>query len=601
LVENTLKERTNIRAGKTLTGDYIVLYIPDEDVQAAIFALNNTKLDAYSLVVGLMGKEALDASGITPIQQQPFLDLKGSGVLLGFIDSGIDYTNAAFKYENNTTKIQYIWDQTINSGGESLSGTNSDTASSSGTSPTGANSGTESSSGTSPTGTNFDTASSSAADSNAASSGTPSAPSGYGFGTEFSAARINEALSSPNPYNIVPHRDTVGHGTFLASVAAGREGGEYLSAAPDAELIVVKLRKAGKFYLDTYSIPKEEENAFESIDVMLGIEYIMEKAAQLKRPVSICISVGTNLGGHDGFNIFEEYLARVSHNAGVTVCCAAGNESNTAHHASGKIAKAGDDVKIEITAGSTSSDIYITIWNYAADRISVSVTSPTGEMIGRVPAKNGTVVTENLIFEKSTVIIYYFFPVEGSGNQLTVIRILAATPGIWAVTAHGDIIVDGRYHTWLPITGFVNSGVEFLSPDPNCTLVVPASAIGVIACAGFNSLDKSLYAASSWGPTRLPLLVPDFAAPAVNVKGAFPANHGEMAGTSVAAAISAGACALLLQWGVVNKNEPFIDTYLARAYLIRGCERDSGTAYPNTQWGYGRLNLLSTFNQLRRV
>jgi hypothetical protein len=543
-IQDYLREHPEVKPGKELSGNYLVLYTEDANVQNVIPSLGNTKIDAYSLVVGLMGAEALSAAGITPIQQQPYLDLRGQGVLLGFVDTGIDYTKDAFKYEDGTSKIQFIWDQTISGGADT-------------------------------------------------------APFGYGFGTEFTNAQINAALKEANPFASVPHRDTAGHGTYLASVAAGRESGENAGAAPDAEIIAVKLRRVSPFYTDVFLVPPEQENAFESIDVMLGIEYIIEKANELGRPVAICLSVGTNQAGHDGFSLFEEYLARISHQAGAVLCCAAGNEANTGHHTSGTVASGDKDSKIEINAGSKSSDIYLHILNNAADRVSVSVVSPTGEMVGRIPAVNGTVSTTQLIFEKSKVIIYYFFPIEGSGSQITVIKILDATPGIWSVLVHGDIVINGKYDAWLPITGFTGADVKFMKPVPDCTIVVPATAAGVITCGATNSADKSLYAASSWGPTRLPALMPDLTAPGVNVTGAFPLGYGKSDGTSTAAAVAAGACALLLQWGVVNGNEPLMDTYLARANLIRGCERDAGLTYPNDQSGYGRLNLQRTFEMLR--
>jgi subtilisin family serine protease len=311
--------------------------------------------------------------------------------------------------------------------------------------------------------------------------------------------------------------------------------------------------------------------------------------------------VGTHLGGHDGYSVFEEYLSRVSHQSGVVICCAAGNEGAAARHMSGVIAKADDIQKIEISVGPRSPDVYVSLWNAAPDRVSVAVTSPTGEMVGRVPARNGASVSERLVFERSTVQVYYFFPIEGSGSQLTVVKILAATAGLWTILAHGDIITDGRFDAWLPIAGFADPEVRFLSPSPDSTVVVPGSADGMLTCGSFNARTLGLAATSSWGPTRRPELAPDLTAPGEAVPGDFPTGHGELDGTSVAAAVASAACALMLQWGVVDGNEPMMNTYLARAYLIRGCDRSPALTYPNNQWGYGRLNLENTFNLLRRT
>jgi hypothetical protein len=97
------------------------------------------------------------------------------------------------------------------------------------------------------------------------------------------------------------------------------------------------------------------------------------------------------------------------------------------------------------------------------------------------------------------------------------------------------------------------------------------------------------------------LLTPDLVAPGVNVRGYYPTGYGTMDGTSVSTALTAGASALLLQWGIVNNHDPSMSTYHIRAYLVRGCTRSEEIKYPNQQWGYGSLNLLQTFNMMREV
>jgi len=539
LIQNYLQGYTFVKT-KELTGGFLIIYTPEDRVDEVTRMSAVINRSNYPAIVGLMGREALDASGITQAQQQPFLDLSGRGVLLGFIDTGIDYTKDAFIYEDGTSKIQFIWDQSLEGEG----------------------------------------------------------PAGYIFGREFTNEQINGALAGGTRLET---RDTVGHGTFLASVAASRERNEYAGAAPDSELIVVKLKNANKFTMDFHKIPPETENAFEATDVMIGVEYILQKALELGRPVAICISVGSNIGGHDGFTNFEQYLFRIAYRSGVVLCCAAGNEANARHHAEGRIANTGDIEQIEVSVGPSGGRFAVRLWNNASDRLSVSVTSPTGEMIGRLPVRSGAESRNRLIFERSIVTISYSFPGGGSGGQQSIVDVQDATPGIWKIVAHGDIIVNGQWNAWLPITGFVNPEITFLTPSPNTTIVVPATMAGAITVGAFNSLNKSLYAASSWGPNRLGVGLPDLTAPGSEVTGTFPTGHGKMEGTGVAAAITAGACALLLQWGIVEKNEERMNSYLARTYLIRGCDRDRGLEYPNVQWGYGRLNLINTFRMLRQV
>lgn len=538
-----LRENPNVIATQTLAGRYEVCYASVSEFATIIDRLGTSYVSSLSIVLGLLDRPELEASGIIEIQRQPYLDLRGQGVLVGIVDTGIDYTQQVFRYGDGTSRIQAIYDQSI--------------------------------------------------------PGTP--PKDFFIGTEYTNQQINQALQAENPYEIVPQRDTDGHGTFLASVAAGRETDTFLGAAPDAELIVVKLKKARPFYLDLFAVPETQQNVFGSTAVMIGVEYILRKARELNRPVVICLGIGTNLGSHDGFSIFEEYLSGVSNLGGVCLCIAAGNESQARHHTQGKIAAKGQSRNIDVSVVNEPSVIYVTIWSSVSDRLSVSIRSPTGELTARLPPKSGSITTNNLIFEQAAIRVVYYFPLEGSGGQLTVVRVTNATPGIWTITVYGDLILDGTFHAWLPITGLASPGVEFLAAIPNYTVTVPSTAVGVISCGAYNIADDSLYPNSSWGPTRTDLMAPDLVAPGVNVGGIFPTGSGTMSGTSAAVAITAGTSALMLQWGIVQGNDIGMSTYQIRAYLIRGCSRSPTLLYPNTQWGYGALDLVQTFNLMRET
>ena len=539
-----LQNNPDVVLTQTLVGRYVIGYVNRYLSDQIAEQFGSSVISSSALVCGLLDQESLEAAGIYQVQRQPYLNLTGRGVLIGFVDTGIDYTNDVFVYEDGVSKIRFIYDQTVRG----------------------------------------------------------NTPEGFFFGTEYTNEQINEALRSENPYEIVPQRDTVGHGTFLASIAAGLETGNgFVGAAPDSELIVVKLRKAKQFYLDQFLVPPEQENAYSSTDIMIGIEYILKKARELSRSVVICLGVGSNFGSHDGFSIFEEYLSSISNLRGVCVCVAAGNESQRRHHMRNALALSGEEQNINIQVGENAGDILISIWNNPSDRISVSIRSPAGELVGRVPAQSGTIFEGRLVLERTRVVVEYYFPVEGSGGQLTVVKLIDATPGIWTIIVYGDIVLDGTYHAWLPLTGFVSPTVGFLAPSPYTTTVVPATAIGIICCGAYNGITDSLYLNTSWGPTRTPILTPDLVAPGVNVGGFYPAGYGVMSGTSVSNAITAGACALLLQWGIVRKNEISMSTYHIKAYLIRGCNRSETLVYPNFQWGYGSLNLLESFSLMREV
>lgn len=542
--ETFLAENPEVVTTKILAGRYVIAYVDRAYLQAVAEVLGSSVLSSVPIVLGLLDRTSLEASGITQVQQQPYLDLRGQGVLFGIVDTGIDYTQDIFIYGDGTSKIKYIFDQT----------------------------------------------------------GTQNAPiGGYTVGTEYTNEQINAALKSENPYEIVPQRDESGHGTFLASVAVGRDVNGFSSAAPDAELIVVKLKKARPYYLELFAVPPEQEDAFESTAVMVGIEYILEKALELGRPVVICLGIGSNFGSHDGYTMFEEYLSGVANLRGVCLCTAVGNESQAKHHTQGRLMSRGETRNIDVRTGTDGADIRIAIWNNVSDRFSVSVRSPTGELISRVPARTGTTTRVRLVLENTTIIVEYYFPVEGSGDQVTVVKIINSTSGIWTITVHGDIVLDGTYHAWLPLTGFVSPSVEFLEPSPYYTVVIPSTMIGSIVCGAYNPTNNSLYTRSSWGPTRPGATRPDFVAPGVDVGGYYPSGYCTMDGTSAATAIAAGACVLMMQWGVVKGNDVSLSTYQIRAYLIRGCERSENMLYPNNQWGYGILDLMNTFNLMREI
>lgn len=531
-----LEERPYIRLGKILFNQTAILYTNEENMPKIFEELGSDFLNIYPEIYGLTAREALEASGIIQVQQQPYLNLTGQGVAIGIVDTGIDYTLPIFRYEDGTSKIRFIWDQTIS------------------TEPS----------------------------------------QGVNFGTVYTQSQINEALRSEDPYSVVPHRDTVGHGTYLASVAAGRANGEFIGAAPDADLVVVKLKKAHPYYLDKFLVPEEQENAFEAIDIMLGLTFIIEQTSALKRPSVTCLGLGTNFGGHNGQNRLEDYISFVS-NSVVAVCTGVGNESNARHHTEGIVAKNGDVVPISIRVGDSAKSLSVYIWYEGWDKISFSLKSPTGEIISKIPFFAGTSFEKRLIFERSIVNISY----HQNESRFAIIQIRDVVPGTWEINLHGDLIISGQFHAWLPMTGFISPDIEFVSPTPNYTVVIPSTSRGAISVGAYNTRDRSLYINSSWGPTLSYKIAPDFVAPGVNVQGFYPTGISSASGTSVSAAITAGAAALMMQWALRQQNIPILTGNRLRLILIRGCNRDDNREYPNPQWGYGTLDLMRTFNIFR--
>ena len=543
IFQNTIKDIPYIKFGKTVRGDYAVVYLDSRRVNDLIAALGTAAFELFPEVLALLGRASLEASNIMRVQQHPHLDLRGRGTLVGVIDTGIDYTKEAFFHEDGTSKIRYIWDQTIEG----------------------------------------------------------NSPDDFLFGSEYTNEQINQALQTDTPYDIVPSIDTVGHGTFLASVAASKLNTEYIGAAPDADLLIVKLRRVQSFFNNFFCIPESQENAFSSADVMLAIEYMIDRASRLNMPLAICIGLGTNMTGHEGVSVLGEYISVISQLTGVCICTAAGNESNAGHHTRGTLPTSNSTYDIQVRVPENANSFMMQIYSDSPDRMSVSLKSPLGELIPRAVARSGSITETNLVLERAKISVRYFFPIRSSGAQVIIIRFFHPTPGIWEVTLHGDIIVHGGFNSWLPITGLVSPGIQFVTPDPYTTVVTPGTSTGGITSGAYNDRDNSLYISSSWGPTRNLNIKPDLVAPGVDVSGIYPMYNGTMTGTSVAAAITTGACALMLQWGIVEQNDVSLNTNRIKSFLIRGCRREPNIQYPSNQLGFGKLDLLNTFMQFREV
>lgn len=533
------KNKPYLHLGTELANNYVVVYTNEKYIQGILTDLGSNFLSFYPKILSPVDSRSNDAAGIAQVLNQPFLNLSGRGVIIGIVDTGIDYTKQAFRFEDGSTKILDIWDQTVEG----------------------------------------------------------PRPDYLYFGSAYDSTKINEALASQYPHSIVPTIDEDGHGTFLASVAASNEKGDYIGAAPGANLMVVKLRRASKYYINRYLLSADDPNLYESSDYLLGIKYILDRSEELNMPVVICIGMGSNSSAHDGNTLFEDYISFVSQRTGYTFITAAGNEASAKHHTQGRIPRGSSTETISIKVGEQGVSFSVIIFGPAFDKISLGVTSPTGEVLPRTPFKSGLEFSEKLVLEDTVLYVKYFRDV----NNNLIVGFRNATQGVWDITLFGDIIVSGEYWAWLPITGQVSESVEFLKPVPEYTIVYPATALRTITCGAYNSEDNSLFVASSWGPTRLPRMAPDLVAPGVNVQGIYPTGRGTMSGTSAAAAVTAGAAALLLEWGIVQQNMPGMNGDLVRSLLISGCTREETRPYPNVKWGYGRLNLFGTFSVLKET
>lgn len=526
---------------EAIGGRYAVMHLAGETSMQRI--LEDYNISMIPALYGLLDTAGLEDTGILYMHRNPYLNLRGSGVMIGIIDTGIDYTHPAFVYEDRSSKIYAIWDQTVREGQK---------------------------------------------------------PEGFLYGTEYTEEQINQALASEENLAVVPSVDENGHGTFLAGVAAGRvdEAEAFSGAAPNASLCVVKLKPCKQYLRQFYGLMTREP-AYQENDIMAGISYCIGKARQAEMPLIILLGVGTSSGGHTGQSYLSQMVNDVSGFSGVCVVTAAGNEANTRHHFAGILPQGQDRAEAEIRVDEKEKAFSLELWAKHPDIYNIGIESPAGERIDRVTPAGGKSQTIRLIFDQTEIFVYNQQVESQSGQQVIFLRFRAPTGGIWKLSVYGAAAVNRRFHIWLPMKQFISEGTYFLRPDPDVTLSDAACADDGISVGAYNDVNNSLYAASGRGFTADNRIKPDLAAPGVNLSGPLPGGRYSMrTGTSVSAALTAGAAALLMEWGLLKGNDLQLNSHKMIKYLTLGAVRREDMVYPDKAWGYGRLNLLKTFHEL---
>ncbi|MDF2541920.1 MAG: hypothetical protein K0S47_1638 [Herbinix sp.] len=494
---------------------------------------------------GLVSEASLEASGIIRIRNIPNFDLRGQGVMIGIIDTGIDYTNPIFKNADNTTKIISIWDQTIDS-------------------------------------ENF--------------------PPLAFYGTQYSREQINEALQSETPFEIVPSRDEVGHGTMLAGVAAGNEvsDSDFYGVAPNAELAIVKLKPAKTYLKQFFRIP-ETAICFQENDILHGVEYLINLSFELQRPIAICLGLGSSQGAHDGRGTLSSYLSLQAGITGVAMVIAAGNEGNDRRHYYGTVDTTVGYDTVELNVGENEYGFSMEIWGESPSTFSIDLLSPSGEYVPRIAARLDENRDISFVFEQTTISVDYQMVESQSGDQLILVRFLNPSAGIWRFNVYGRGDLSLGFHVWLPMESFISDSTYFIRSNPYTTVLSIGNANVPITATAYNYLDDSLFQSASRGYTRLGDVKPDIAAPGVNiVTPTLDQGFALTSGTSVATAHTTGVAAMLLEWGIVRGNLRTIDTLDVKKLMIRGARRDVNIEYPNRDWGYGILDVYNIFESLRR-
>ena len=470
-------------------------------------------------------------SCIDIVQDMP-LSLRGKGTLIGIVDSGIDYENAEFRNEDGTTRIVSLWDQSVN--------------------------------------------------------GRP--PAGYLAGTEYTREQIDAALATEDKEvrrQMVKTSDVSGHGTAVAGIAAGNgrgsEGRRFRGAAPEAELIIVKMgapREGG--------FPRTTE-------LMRGVDYIVRKAVELRRPVAINISFGNTYGSHDGTSLVERFLNDIADMWKNVICIGSGNEGASAGHVSGKVRRQISET-VELAVQQREPALSIQIWKSYVDEMGVSVISPSGRQAGPFYEFLGA---QRYILGDTELLIYYGEPKPYSVKQEIYLSLLPGKQyiesGVWKIVLTPGRIVDGEYQMWLPTQSSLNMGTAFLQPNSMSTLTIPSTASLAVTVAAYDARTFSYADFSGRGPAGMyegeNVLKPDIAAPGVRVTAPVPGGgYQSFSGTSFAAPFVTVSAALLMEWGIVRGNDPYLYGEKVKAYLRKGAKQLAGyERWPNALLGYGAL------------
>lgn len=468
-------------------------------------------------------------NGLSQRGAGPAAELSGRGVLVGILDSGIDYTLPDFRWADGSSRILGLWDQTLS--------------------------------------------------------------------REFTKEQIDEALAAPNPEErerLVPSRDLSGHGTAVAGIAAGsgltavgRTAPRYRGVAPASELLVVKLGTPGE-----RSFPRTTE-------LMRGLDYILREALAFNRPVAVNISIGNNYGSHDGASLLETFIDEAAGFSPNCIVIGSGNEGAAAGHSAGvleaPVAGADRSQIVELSVGVYETALSVQLWKSYADSFGVELAAPDGTVIGPFRIGQGP---QRYRLGGAEVLIYYGEPKPYSRSQEILLDFLPGgmylDSGVWKFRLIPERIVDGRYDFWLPGASVLNRGTQFLRRTPEVTLTIPSTAARAITVGAYDARRDTYADFSGRGYLRnLNLVKPELAAPGVDVTAPLVGGgYGPQTGTSFAAPFVTGSAALLMEWGMVRGNDPYLYGEKVKAYLIRGARQfgGGGMSYPNNRVGaYGNI------------
>ena len=547
----------------TLDGgfQYTILFVPAK--QYPPLSVANYTYTAIPKCYGPLSLEALSAGGILQVQQTPALELNGQGVLMGFLDSRIDAMHPAFLDEAGNTRVVAVWNQ--NYMGDFMEPTGEEPAE------------------------NYPA---------------------VDYGRVYAGADVA----------LYGNGDTTGHGTYVASVAAGTARGDYSGAAPKADIAMVQLKGAKQYLRDYYFIP-DDAVCYQENDVIMGVKFLNELAQSRGQSLVLCMSLGTTLGNHSGNSPLSLYLDHIAVLYRRCVVCGTGNMAAARRHFYGNVfAPQQEDgqessensligqpnyQEVEIVVGENTCGFVMEQWAVGSARYQIAVVSPAGEVQPATGIQASGSQDYRFPLEDTVVSVDYSQPEAISGVQMIYYRFQRPSPGVWRVRIYSNNTIDGVFHMYLAGEELQCGEVFFLSSNPDTTIEDPGNAKRVLTVGGYNQRQNGILLESGRGYTIDGQIKPDIAAPAFAVDGAIAGSSGRpevlqyegRTGTSGAVALTAGAAALYLQWNDRQGNF-LVSTTQIKSLFIRSANRRTDELYPNRLWGYGTLDLYEAFRLL---
>jgi subtilisin family serine protease len=483
---------------------------------------------------------------------------KGAGAIVLIYDTGIDWKHFDFRKSDTTkSRILFIWDQTLTAGVDG------------------------------------------------------SAPSGFSYGVEYTQAQIENELKG-NPPGVVHEKDIIGHGTHVASTAAGNGfsfNNKYIGMAPEADIIIVK----------------GGDGTFSSTGEIDGLTYAQNKATALKEPIVVNMSLGGQEGSHDGTNDDEVAVTKFVQTPGRAVCIAAGNDGSDMIHANGTVSSGSPSViKVNVPQGytpNTGTDnafFILDIWLPNSNAVNMTITSPT-KSIYSTPTDSEL---DSLKRPEGTIDTWNYIEQQNQHRHIQVWIHDAAFPvpqsGPWIITL-STTGTSTTYDAWLD-SELGDLSATITGGNNNKTVAMPGTADGAITVGAYvtkwfwtdytgsnwtydNASDRTANIASfsSIGPTADGRNKPDIAAPGQGIVAAFSSTDIDestsdiiisnkyllMQGTSMATPHVTGGVALLLS------AKPSLTIAQIKNYLLSTARTDNFTTSSvwNATWGNGKMDI----------